>query len=212
MSHSSFVHFFHLESPDGVSEESLPISTLGYSRNGFCSLSAFFALSHSVSKSWHAFCHARKWRTNGISQAAFTQARPNGSKIMAPRWRHVRAKSFPCETKRVKITLPRFSNLTAADLSQKDNFELLFNLQGPVISECTIVTSFQVLHHLRCVPDFLSGSGSRKCSFVPPFNFSSVHLSTQGVIIMLFIYNSFKGAVSNLQENKNKNFIKGSQH
>ena len=51
-------------------------------------------------------------------------------------------KKFPVrisETKRVIITLPRFSILTVADLSQKDNFEELFNFQGPVISECTIV-------------------------------------------------------------------------
>ena len=36
-------------------------------------------------------------QTNDLSHAAFTQARPNSAKIMAPRWRHDRAKSFPCE-------------------------------------------------------------------------------------------------------------------
>ena len=39
------------------------------------------------------------------------------------------------EAKLVKITLPRFSFLTAADLTQKEDFEQLFNFQGPVISE-----------------------------------------------------------------------------
>ena len=46
------------------------------------------------------------------------------------------------ETKGVKITLPRFSFLTAADLIPikiKEDFEQLFNFQRPVISECTIV-------------------------------------------------------------------------
>ena len=44
------------------------------------------------------------------------------------------------EAKLVKITLPSFSFLTAADLTQKEDFEQLFNFQGPVISECTIVS------------------------------------------------------------------------
>ena len=82
------------------------------------------------------------WQTNDISHAAFTQARWNGAKVMAPRWRHDRAKKFPVrasETKRVKITLPCFKSLTAADLSPKNDFHQLFNIQGPVISECTIV-------------------------------------------------------------------------
>ena len=38
--------------------ESLLISTLSYSRIVSCSTSAFYAFSHSVSKRWHAFCHA----------------------------------------------------------------------------------------------------------------------------------------------------------
>ena len=42
------------------------------------------------------------------------------------------------ETKRVKITIPHFSFLTAADLTPKEDFEQLFNFQGPVISECTL--------------------------------------------------------------------------
>ena len=87
-----FCSFLHVESSDGVSEELLPISTLSYSRLGSCSPSAFYALSHSLSKCWRAFCHARGWRTNDLSHAAFTQTRPNGAKIMAPRWRHGRAK------------------------------------------------------------------------------------------------------------------------
>ena len=50
-------------------------------------------------------------------------------------------KKFPVrvsETKLVKFTLPCFKSLTAADLSRKDDFDQLFNFQGPVISECTI--------------------------------------------------------------------------
>ena len=46
------------------------------------------------------------------------------------------------EAKRVKITLPRFSFLTAADLTPKEDFEQLSNLQGHVISECTIGGAF----------------------------------------------------------------------
>ena len=105
-----FCPFFHVESSDGVSEELLPgpISTLSYSRTGSCSLSAFFALSHSVSQSWHAFCHARKWQTNDISHAAFTQARPNGAKIMAPRWHHAHTKSFPCEWAKQNESISHF--------------------------------------------------------------------------------------------------------
>ena len=121
-----FCPFLHLESSDGVSEELLPISTLSCSRAGSCSPSAFWALSHSLSKCWHAFCHAWGWQTNDLSPAAFTQARPNGAKIMAPRWRHGRAKKFPMrvsETKQVKITLACFKSLTAADLSPKDEFD-----------------------------------------------------------------------------------------
>ena len=49
------------------------------------------------------------------------------------------------DTKLVKITLPCFKSLTAADLSRKDDFDQLFNFQGPVISECTIETSFIIL-------------------------------------------------------------------
>ena len=51
-------------------------------------------------------------------------------------------KKFPVrvsETKRVKFTLACFKSLTPADLSPKDDFDQLFNFQGPVISECTIV-------------------------------------------------------------------------
>ena len=61
----------------------------------------------------------------------------NGAKITSRS-----RKKFPVrisETKRVKITLPRFSILTAADLSiKKNDFEQLFNFQGPVNSECTL--------------------------------------------------------------------------
>ena len=58
------------------------------------------------------------------------------------------AQKFPVrvsETKLVKITLPCFKSLTAADLSPKDDFDQLFNFHGPVISECTIVGSASAL-------------------------------------------------------------------
>ena len=87
------------------------------------------------------------WPTNVLSHAAFMQARPNGPKIMAPRWRHGRAKKFPMrvsETKQVKITLACFKSLTAADLSLKDEFDQVFNFQGPVISECTYSNAVQL--------------------------------------------------------------------
>ena len=47
----------------------------------------------------HAFCHAQGWQANDISRAtlSLTLARPNGAKIMEPKWRHVRAKNFPSE-------------------------------------------------------------------------------------------------------------------
>ena len=139
--------FLHLESSDGVSEKLLPISTLRYSRTGCCSPSTFYALSHSLSKCWHAFCHARRWQTNDISHTSFYATplnwRENNGTKMTSRSR----KKFPVlvsETKRVKTTLPCFKSLTAADLSPKDNFDQLFNFQGPVISECTIVWFLKV--------------------------------------------------------------------
>ena len=46
------------------------------------------------------------------------------------------------ETKRVSITLPSFCFLIPADLTPKEDFEQLYNFQGPVISECTIVLDF----------------------------------------------------------------------
>ena len=61
-------------------------------------------VNDSLSKCWHAFCHARGWQTNDISHAAFTQARWNGAKIMAPRWRHDRAKVGPPGPVRVSET------------------------------------------------------------------------------------------------------------
>ena len=53
------------------------------------------------------------------------------------------------DTKLVKITLPFFKILTAADLSRKDDFDQLFNFQGPVISECTIVDLHAQRHGFR---------------------------------------------------------------
>ena len=44
------------------------------------------------------------------------------------------------EAKRVKIyPPPRFSFWTGANLTPKEDFEQLFNYQGPIISECTII-------------------------------------------------------------------------
>ena len=148
--------FFHLESPEGVSEESLPISTLSYWRTVSCSPYAFYALSHSLSKCWHAFCLAWGWQANDLTGPAFAiaQARPNGAKIMAPRWRHIRAKCFLAKkrNKTSQMTRPCFRILTAADLSQQDNFEQLFSFQGPEISECTLVLQWR-----RPLP-FLAGN------------------------------------------------------
>ena len=90
----TFCPFFPLEWSNNLSDESLPISTLFHSRIVSCSASAFYALSHSVSKCSHAFCHAQGRQANDISRATLTLARPNGAKIMAPKWRHVRAKNF----------------------------------------------------------------------------------------------------------------------
>ena len=58
-------------------------------------------------------------------------------------------KKFPVrvsETKRVKITPACFKSLTAADLSPKEDFDQLFNFQGPVISECTYSDAVEVIH------------------------------------------------------------------
>ena len=49
-------------------------------KNSPCSASAFYALSHSVSKCSHAFCHAQEWQANDISRATLRLARPNGAK------------------------------------------------------------------------------------------------------------------------------------
>ena len=82
-----------------------------------------------VTHKWHLsrsfYAGPWKWREN------------NGAKMTS--WSR---KKFPVrvsKTKLVKITLPCLKSLTAADLSHKDDFDQLFNFQGPVISECTIV-------------------------------------------------------------------------
>ena len=100
-----------------------------------------------VTDKWHLsrsfYAGPLKWREN------------NGAKMTS--WSR---KKFPVrvsETKLVKITLPCFKTLTAADLSPKDDFDQLFNFQGPVISECTIITSqtrvkrVSRIHHWRMV-------------------------------------------------------------
>ena len=117
-----FCPFFHLKLSDGVSEESLPISTLSYAREVSCSPSAFYALPHSLSKCWHVFCYARgppdKWRLSRSFYAGPAKWRENnGTKMIS----HPR-KTFPVrisETKWVRISPPCFSILIAADLSQK---------------------------------------------------------------------------------------------
>ena len=127
MSLGGFVQFYIiLESSNAVSEELLPISTLSCSRTGSCIPSAFYALSHSLSKCWHTFCHARGWQTNDLSHAAFCAGpakwRENNSAKMTSR----ACKKFPMrvsETKQVKITLACFKSLSAADLSPKDEFD-----------------------------------------------------------------------------------------
>ena len=82
-----------------------------------------------------------KWREN------------NGAKMMSRS-----RKKFPVrvsKTKLVKITLPCFKSLTAANLSPKDDFDQLFNFQGPVISECTIaVLCWSTTPHWACVFQF----------------------------------------------------------
>ena len=90
---------------------------------------ACFLPCSGVTDKWHLSrsfsAGPLKWREN------------NGAKMTS--WSR---KKFPVrvsETKLVKITLPCFKSLTAADLSRKDDFDQLFNFQGPVISECTIV-------------------------------------------------------------------------
>ena len=137
-----FSTFFPLDWSNGLSDESLPISTLFHSRIVSCSASAFYALSHGVSKCSHAFCHAQGWQANDISQATLTLARPNGAKSNGAKMTSRSLQKIPermSEAKRVKIALPRFSFLTTSNLTPKEDFEQLFNFQGPIISECTIV-------------------------------------------------------------------------
>ena len=78
------------------------------------------------------------WLLSRSFYAGLAKWRENNGAKMTSRSR----KNFPArvsQTKRVKITLPCFKSLTDADLSPKDDFDQLFNFQGPVISECTIV-------------------------------------------------------------------------
>ena len=77
-----------------------------------------------------------KWPLSRSFYAGPAKWRENNSANMTSRAR----KKFPMrvsETKQVKITLACFKSLTAANLSPKDEFDQLFNFQGPVISECT---------------------------------------------------------------------------
>ena len=79
-----------------------------------------------------------KWHLSRSFYAGPLKWRENNGTKMTSRSR----KKFPVrvsETKPVKITLPCFKSLTAADLSPEDDFDQLFNFQRPVISECIIV-------------------------------------------------------------------------
>ena len=67
--HLKVLSIFLLKWSNDLSEESLSISTLSYSRIVSRSASAFYALSHGVSKCWHAFCHSWEWLANDISQS-----------------------------------------------------------------------------------------------------------------------------------------------
>ena len=135
-----FCPFFPLEWSNEMSDESLPISTLFHSIIVSCSASAFYVLSHSVSKCSHAFCHAQEWQANDVSRATLRLAWPNGAKNNGAKMTSRSRQKFPermSGAKRIKITLPSFSFLTASDLTQTEDFEQLFHFQGPVISECT---------------------------------------------------------------------------
>ena len=95
---SRFCPFFPLEWSSDQLDELLPISALSYSRIASCSASAFLSLSLSVSKCSHAFCHARGDRQmTSLTQLLRSPGQMPGAKIMAPNWRHVRDKTFPCE-------------------------------------------------------------------------------------------------------------------
>ena len=89
-----------------------------------------------------------KWHLSRSFYAGPLKWRENDGAKMTSRSR----KKFPVqisETKLVKIPLPCFKSLTTADLSPKDDFDQLFNFQGPVISEWyynTICLSSSLLH------------------------------------------------------------------
>ena len=136
----SFCLFLHLEWSNGVSEKNaadfypqllknrlLQPAFLLRIVTQLVEMLACLLPSSGVTDKWHLsrsfYASPLKWREN------------NGAK-MTSRSR----KKFPVrvsEAKRVKITLPCFKSLTAADLRPKDDFDQLFNFQGPVISECT---------------------------------------------------------------------------
>ena len=78
-----------------------------------------------------------KWHLSRNSHAVLAKWRENNGAKMTSRSRQ----KFPAqmsETKRVNITLPSFCFLIPTDFTQK-KFEQLFNFQGPVITECTVV-------------------------------------------------------------------------
>ena len=90
-----------------------------------------------------------KWPLSRRFYAGLAKWRENNGAKMTSRSR----KKFPVrvsETKRLEITLACFKSLTAADLSPKDDFDQLFNFQGPVISECTIVDVCATFTNLLC--------------------------------------------------------------
>ena len=142
MSLWGFVHFLHLESSDGVSEICCrflypqllknrllqPVYLLCIVTQLVEMLACLLPCS-GVTEKWHLsrsfYAGPLKWREN------------NGAKMMSRSRKKLPVRES--ETKWVKITLPCFKSLTAADLRTKDDFDQLFNFQGPVLSECTIV-------------------------------------------------------------------------
>ena len=145
-----FCPFIPLEWSNDLSDESLPISTLFPFKNSFLQRVCLLRIvtqrvkevlarllpCSGVTGKWH--------NISGNYNAGQAKWRENNGAKMTSRLRQ----KFPermSEAKRVKITLPRFSFLAASGLTPKEDFEQLFNFQGPVISECTIIVALSSL-------------------------------------------------------------------
>ena len=135
-----FCPFLHLESSDGVSEDCCRF------------LPSANQEQVSAARLPSTHCHTA-CRNAGMPSAmlggdrqmtSLTQlldrpgqmARKNGAKMTSRSH-----KKFPeqvSETERVKITLPCFKSLTAADLSSKDDFDQVFNFQGTVMKSAPL--------------------------------------------------------------------------